>query len=99
MTFFPAFPYKPHKATPHFVEVCFRFTKTNFFPISLLRFIINRSQTFINAYKLYFVLVHNVYIAHENVELVPVLSSIFCYPLHFFEKLNIHWSISRVNCL
>ena len=85
MTFFPALPY-----TPHFVEVCsFRFVQTDFssslFSSSL--FIINRSQTFINAYKLCFVLVHNVYIAHhKNVALVSVLSSVFCYPLHFLEN-------------
>ena len=85
MTFFPALPY-----TPHFGEVfSFRFVQTNFssslFSSSL--FIINRSQTFINAYKLYFVLAHNVYIAHnKNVELVPVLSSVFCYPLRFLEN-------------
>ena len=80
MKFFATLPYTPHKATPHFVEVCFRFVKTTVFllPFSLLCFIINRSQTFINAYMLYFVLVHNVYITHENVELVPVLSSVFC---------------------
>ena len=85
MTFFPALPY-----TPHFVEVCsFRFVQINLssslFSASL--FIINRSKTFINVYKLYFVLVHNVYIAlHENVELVLVLSSVFCYPLRFLEN-------------
>ena len=55
MTFFPTFPYTPHNATPHFVEVCFRFEQTTvfLFPFSLLHFIINRSQTLINAYKLY----------------------------------------------
>ena len=53
MTFFPALPYTPHKATPHLVEVCFRFVQTTVFllPFSLLCFIINRSQTFINAFK------------------------------------------------
>ena len=85
MTFFTAFPY-----APHFVEVCcFRFVQTNFSSSlsSSPLFIINRPQTFINAYKLYFALVHNVYIAHhENVELVPVLSSVFCYPLRFLEN-------------
>ena len=85
MTFFPALSY-----TPHFVEVCtFRLVQTNFsstlFSFSL--FIINRSQTFINAYKLYFVLVRNVYIAgNENVELVLVVSLVFCYPLRFLEN-------------
>ena len=75
MIFFSALLY-----TPHFVEVCFRFIQTTVFLLlsSLLHFIINRSQTFINAYKLSFVLVHNVYIDLENVELVPVLSSAFC---------------------
>ena len=85
MTFFSALPY-----TPHFSEVCsFRFVQTNFssslFSSSL--FIINQSQTFSNGYTLYFVLVHNIYIArHENVELVPVLSSVFCYPLRFLQN-------------
>ena len=85
MTFLAALPY-----APHFVEVCcFRFVQTNFssflFPSSL--FIINRFQTFINAYKLYFVLVHNIYIAHhENVDLVPLISSVFCYPFRFLEN-------------
>ena len=68
MTFFPALP--THKATPHFVELYFRFVyKLLFFfrPFSLLRFIINRSQTFINAYKLCSFSVHNVYIGLENV--------------------------------
>ena len=70
-----------------FCRVCFRFVQTTVFLLaSLLRFIINWPQTFINAYKLYFVLVHNVYIAHENVELVPVLSSVFCYLLRFLEN-------------
>ena len=88
MTFFPALPYTPHKATPHLVEVCFRFVQTTVFllPFSLLRFIINPSQTFNNTYKLYFVLVHNVYIAHKNVELVPVLSSVFCHLFRFLEN-------------
>ena len=69
-----------YKAAPHFVEVWFRFVQTTVFllPFSLLRFIINPSQTFNNTYKLYFVLVHNVYIAHKNVELVPLLSSVLC---------------------
>ena len=57
-----------------FWRVCFRFVQTTVFLLaSLLCFIINWPQTFINAYKLYFVLVHTVYIALENVELVPVL--------------------------
>ena len=88
MTFFPVLPYTPHGATPHFVEVCFRFVQTAVFLLhsSLLHFIINRSDTFINVYKLYFILVHNVYIAVENVELVPVLSSVFCYLLCFLEN-------------
>ena len=80
MTFSPAFPCIPHKATPHFLVVCFRFVQTTVFllPLSLLRFIIDPSQTFNNTYNLYFVLVHNVYIAHKNVELVPLLSSVLC---------------------
>ena len=88
MAFFPALLYTPHKATSHFAEVCFRFVQTtvSVFPFSLLRFIINWSQTFINAYKFYFVLVHNVYIAPKNVELVPVLSSVFCYFVCFLEN-------------
>ena len=70
MAFFLALPYTLYKATSHFVEVCFWFAQTSFcFSLSLLGFIINWSQTFINAYKLYFVLVHNVYIAPINVEL------------------------------
>ena len=88
MTYFPALPYTPHKAAPHFVEVCFRFVQTTVFLLlfSLLRFIINRSQTFINAYKLYFILAQNIYIALENIELVPVFSSVFCYLLCFLEN-------------
>ena len=42
-----------HKATPHFVEICFRLVQTRFFllPPSLIH---NLSrQTFISAYKLY----------------------------------------------
>ena len=53
MTYFPALPNTPHKSTPHFVEVCFRFVKITVFLLllsSLLRFIINRSQTFIKLY-------------------------------------------------
>ena len=47
MTFFQVLPY-----TPHFVEVYFRFVQTTDFLLSsLLRFIINLSQTFINACK------------------------------------------------
>ena len=40
--FFPASPYIPHKATPHLVEVYFRFVQTTVFLLlfSLLRFII-----------------------------------------------------------
>ena len=89
MAFFPALPYTPHEATSHFVEICFfRFFQTTVFvlPFSLLRFIINSTQTFINAYKFHFVLVHNVYIAPKNVELVPVLSSVFCYFVRFLEN-------------
>ena len=56
-------------------QICINYS----FSSSLLRFLINRSQTFINAYNLYFVLVHNIYIALKNVELVPALSSVFCY--------------------
>ena len=87
MAFFLSLPY-----TPHFVEVCFRIVQTAVFvlPFSLLRFIISWSQTFINAFKLYFILVHNIYIAPENVELVPVLSSVFCYFFCFLE--NRAWS-------
>ena len=29
--FFPGFPYTPHKATPHLVEVCVRFVQARFF--------------------------------------------------------------------
>ena len=50
------------------------------------------------AYKLYFVLVHNVYIAHKNVELFPVLSSVFCYLICFLEN-QAEWTISKVTCL
>ena len=62
-------------------QICINYS----FSSSVLRFLINQSQTFINAYKLYFVLVHNVYIALENVELTPVLSSVFCCLLRFLE--------------
>ena len=73
MTFFPASPYTPHKATPQFVVVCFRFVQTAVFLLlsSLLRFKINQSRTFINAYN--FVLERSIYIALENVELIPLL--------------------------
>ena len=62
MTYFLALPYTPHKAAPQFVELCFRFVQTTVFPIlsSLLLFIMNRSQTFISVYKLYFILAQNV---------------------------------------
>ena len=79
-----------HKATSHFIKACFRFVQTTVFllPFSLLHNNLSR-QTFtsvFNAYKLYFILVHNVYIVHENVELVPVLSSVLCYLLRFLEN-------------
>ena len=89
--FFPASPYIPHKATPHLVEVYFRFVQTTVFLLlfSLLRFIIkiDLKLSSMLAYKLYFVFVHsvNVYIACENVELVSVLSSVFYY-LRFLEN-------------
>ena len=85
MIFFPAFRSTSRKATPHFIEVCFRFVQTTdfLFPFSFLS---NLSQTLMNAYKLCFVLVHNVSINHENVELVPVLSSVFYYLLRFLEN-------------
>ena len=96
LTFCPALPYTQHKTTPHYVrglfQICIQ-TTVFLLPFSLPRFIINQSQFFINAYKLYFVLVHNVYIAHENVELACVLSSVFCYLLHFLQNRA---SISRV---
>ena len=85
MRFFPVLPYTPEKATPHFLEACFRFVQTTVF-LLLCSLLHNLCQIFINAYKLYFVLVHNFYAAHENVELVPVHSSDFCYPLHFLEN-------------
>ena len=83
MIFFLALPFKPYKATPHFVAVCFRFVQTTVFllPFSLLCFIINHSQTF---YILF--LVHNVCIGYENVELVPVIFLFFCYFLRFLEN-------------
>ena len=83
MIFFPALPYTPHKATPHFVEICFRFVKTavSLLPFSLLRFIINHFQT---LYILF--LVHNVCIAYKTFELVSVNSSVFCYLLRFLEN-------------
>ena len=88
--FFPASPYIPHKATPHLVDVCFRFEQTAVFPLlfSLLRFIIkiDLKLSSVLPYKLYFVFVHNVYIACKNVELVLVLSSVFCYLLRFLEN-------------
>ena len=90
MAFFPASPCIPHKATPHFAEVCFRFKQTTVFLLlfSLLRFIIkiNRKLSSMLAYKLYFVFVHNAYIARKNAELVLVLSSVFCYLLRFLEN-------------
>ena len=81
ITYFPALPYRQH-----FVEVCFRFVQTTVFLSSLLHFIINQFQTFIDVYKLYFVLVQNVHIALENVQLVPLLSSVFCYLLRFLKN-------------
>ena len=91
MTFLPALPYTTsYKAAPYFAEVWFRFVQTTVF--LLLRFIIiinrsiNRSQTFVNAFISSIVLVHKVYIAHKNVELVPVLSSGLCYLLRFLEN-------------
>ena len=97
---FPALPYILHKATSHLVKVCFRFVQITVFILlfSLLCFIINWFQTFVNAYKLYFILVHNVYIGHENVELVPLLSSVFSYLLHFLEN-RAEWTIRKVTCL
>ena len=72
---------------PTFCRICFRFVQTTVFLLaSLLRFIINWPQTFTNAYKLYFVLVHGVYIALENVELVLILSSVLYYLLCFLEN-------------
>ena len=61
LKFYLALPYIAHKTAPHLVEACFRFVQTTVFllPVSLLCFIINWSQTFINAYQLYFVLVHS----------------------------------------
>ena len=76
--FFPALPYAPHKATPHFAEICF------YSPFLYL--LHDLSHTLINAYKLHFVLLHNVYIAYENNELVSLLCSVFCYLLHFLEN-------------
>ena len=85
---FPALPCTSHKAIPYCVEFCFRFVQTTVFLLfsSLLRFIINRSRAFTNAYKLYFALVRNIYIALENVKLVPLLFSVFCYLLRFLKN-------------
>ena len=67
-----------------FRRVFFRFVQTTVFLLtSLLRFKINSPQIAFNAYKLYFTLVHNVCIALENVELVPILSAVFYYLLCF----------------
>ena len=57
---------RPHYIHPKhkmFVDICFRFVQTLVFllPFSLLH---NLSETFLNAYKLFFVLVHNIYITH-----------------------------------
>ena len=86
MAFFPALSYTPHKTTPHFAEVCFRFVQISVFPLPFSPLHNLSRQTFINVYKLHFVLVHNLYIAHENIELVPVLSSVLCYLLHLLEN-------------
>ena len=88
MTYFPALPYAPHKAALHFAEVCFKFVQTTVFILlsCLPCYIINRSQTFINAYKLYFIFSQSFFIVLENVELVPVLYSFFCYILRFLEN-------------
>ena len=54
-----------------------------FFPFLLfIIYLVKLSSMLIS----YFVLVHNVYIAHENVELVPALSSVLYYLLHFLEN-------------
>ena len=76
----------PHHILQRFVSDLFKLVFL--LPFSILRFIISRYQTFINAYhKLYFALVHNIYVAHhENDELVPVLSSVFCYPLRLLKN-------------
>ena len=81
MAFFAALPYTRHKATQHFIEVYFRFAQTTVFLLPFYR-IHNLSHSSMLC-KLYFVLVNNVYIAYKNVELVPVLSSVFCYLLRF----------------
>ena len=85
--FFPALPYTSHNATPDFIGFASYLQKiqSSFFPFLFFDFINLSRKTFINAYKLYFYLVNNVYIAHENVELVPVLSSVF-YLLFIFLK-------------
>ena len=54
-----------HCIRPHFILEMFvsDLYKLQFFFFSFLHLLYNLSQTFINAYKLYFVLVHNAHIA------------------------------------
>ena len=75
-----------HNASPNFAEVCFRFVQTIVFLVNFFLLHNLSHQTFINAYNLYFVLVHNIYVTHENVEPIPVLASVFCYLLRFLEN-------------
>ena len=90
MSFLYIWHFSQHCPTHHvtFCRGLFQICTNYSFSSSLFsfRFIINWFQSFINAYKLRFVLVHNIYVAHKNVELVPVLSLIFCYLFRFLEN-------------
>ena len=74
---------------PHFADICFKFEET---PVFLILFSIN----FTYVLKFHFVLVHNVFIAYENVDLVPLFPSVFCYLVHFLENRAYSAASSRV---
>ena len=77
MAFFPALPYTPHKVTPYFVEVCFRFVQTTVFllPFSSSYFIATNFHQCLQV--IFCFCVQCLHCSRqENVELVPVLSSV-----------------------
>ena len=86
MAFFQAWPYIPQSPITFFrglFEIC---VKYSFFFFPLLFFIIYLKNLSMLANKLCFVLVHHAYIAHKNIEIVPVLSSILSYLFRFLEN-------------
>ena len=98
MVFFSALPYTSHKATPHFVDICFRFVQTTVFFFHFLCLLCNLSHTFINVYNLYFVLVHSVYIAHWCWTISSTFFS-FLLSSSFSGKSSQEWSIIKVTHL